>query len=104
MIFQILTAIIRGHDETLLKKGPRGATWKTYAIPFNKDLGKKKKFKNIKDKKYAAKPILREVNVSISIFKIKYFHQKDAFLEARRSFIMGSIQRIVQRGKVSDSR
>ena len=36
----------------LLKKGPRGPEWRTFLIPFDKELAKKKKFKKIKGKRY----------------------------------------------------
>ena len=39
---------------------PRGATWKTYQIPFDKEHSKKKKFRNI-PLKYSPKPVLHKV-------------------------------------------
>ncbi len=36
----------------MLRKGPRGPEWKTFLVPFDKELAKKKKFKKIKDKRY----------------------------------------------------
>ena len=40
------------HDEVLIRRGPVGDNWRTFTVPFNKDLRKKKKFKKIKDKNF----------------------------------------------------
>ena len=35
------------HDKVLVEKGPRGAKWRTFTVPFDEKLKKKKKFKKI---------------------------------------------------------
>ncbi len=40
------------HDKVLVQKGPRGENWKTFRVPFDQKLAKKKKYKKIKDKRY----------------------------------------------------
>ncbi len=40
-----------------MKKGPRGPEWRTYRVPFDPELAKKKKYRKIKDKRYKVKPV-----------------------------------------------
>jgi len=49
---QLLGTMKAKHDQVLVKKGPRGDEWRTFTVPFDKNLAKKKKFKKIKDKRY----------------------------------------------------
>jgi len=59
---EILKTMKAKHDQVLLQKGARGNTWRTFLVPFDEDLAKKKKrFKQIKDKKYMA--LLNGTNV-----------------------------------------
>ena len=52
------------HDLVLDKKGPRGDTWRTYTLPFDAKLYKKKKYKKYKallpNKSYSPKPKIFE--------------------------------------------
>ncbi|XP_059097158.1 prolyl 4-hydroxylase subunit alpha-2-like isoform X2 [Tigriopus californicus] len=40
------------HDVVLEKKGPRNRSWRTFLVPFDEKLRKKKKYKKIKNKRY----------------------------------------------------
>ena len=41
------------HDAVLDKKGPRGEDWKTYTVPFDAKLLKKKKYKKFKVRNFS---------------------------------------------------
>lgn len=53
---QILEGILKTmqnkHDVVLEKKGPRDRGWRTFLVPFDEKLRKKKKYKKIKNKRY----------------------------------------------------
>ena len=60
----LLNVIKKKHDEVLVKKGPRGPDWKTFQIPFDAELIKKKKFKKFKGQRRS--PL--KVRVRLTLF------------------------------------
>ena len=57
-IRKTLSIIKRDHDITLIKKGDRGNDWRTYRLPFDKTLTRKRRFKNVRDRKHHWKPVI----------------------------------------------
>ena len=53
-----LEEVKSAHDKTLIEKGSRGADWSTYLLPFDNNLRKDGRFKDVKEKNYVHTPKL----------------------------------------------